>query len=279
LNLNRYTATSGPLSTVGQALTGGLTTVQLNGGDAYSNAFSLSSVENGTYQSANVSIVKPEKVTAYEIGYRGKIKKFSIDVSAYYNAYQDFISNKSVLAPLYGDVQFTQVIPGTTTPLALAALANGDYQAYQTYTNSSADINSYGASIGADTKVLNGFDFGLSYTYAKLDFDQTQDPDFETSFNTPEHKVKASFGKADLFENFGFSVNWRWNESYLWESTFADGIIPARSLVDAQINYSVPSMKSTFKVGGSNILGHDYVSAPGSGAVGAQYFISWVINQ
>ena len=278
-NLNRYTATSGPLSTVGQALTGGLTTVQLNGGDAYSNAFSLSSVENGTYQSANVSIVKPEKVTAYEIGYRGKIKKFSIDVSAYYNAYQDFISNKSVLAPLYGDVQFTQVIPGTTTPLALAALANGDYQAYQTYTNSSADINSYGASIGADTKVLNGFDFGLSYTYAKLDFDQTQDPDFETSFNTPEHKVKASFGKADLFENFGFSVNWRWNESYLWESTFADGIIPARSLVDAQINYSVPSMKSTFKVGGSNILGHDYVSAPGSGAVGAQYFISWVINQ
>ena len=279
LNLNRYTATSGPLSTVGQALTGGLTTVQLNGGDAYSNAFSLSSVENGTYQSANVSIVKPEKVTAYEIGYRGKIKKFSIDVSAYYNAYQDFISNKSVLAPLYGDVQFTQVIPGTTTPLALAALANGDYQAYQTYTNSSADINSYGASIGADTKVLNGFDFGLSYTYAKLDFDQTQDPDFETSFNTPEHKVKASFGKADLFENFGFSVNWRWNESYLWESTFADGIIPARSLVDAQINYSVPSMKSTFKVGGSNILGHDYVSAPGSGAIGAQYFISWVINQ
>ena len=279
LNLNRYTATSGPLSTVGQALTGGLTTVQLNGGDAYSNAFSLSSVENGTYQSANVSIVKPEKVTAYEIGYRGKIKKFSIDVSAYYNAYQDFISNKSVLAPLYGDVQFTQVIPRTTTPLALAALANGDYQAYQTYTNSSADINSYGASIGADTKVLNGFDFGLSYTYAKLDFDQTQDPDFETSFNTPEHKVKASFGKADLFENFGFSVNWRWNESYLWESTFADGIIPARSLVDAQINYSVPSMKSTFKVGGSNILGHDYVSAPGSGAVGAQYFISWVINQ
>jgi len=269
-NLDRYTATSQPLSTVGAGIVGS-STVQLDGGDAYNNAFSLASVESGLPQAANVGLVKPERVTALEAGYRGKVDKFIIDFSAYYNAYEDFISNKTVLAPLYGTV-------GDNT-LSLLALQNGDFQAYQTYTNSTAKINSYGASIGADTKIFNGFNIGLNYTYAKLDFDQAQDPDFETSFNTPEHKVKASFGKADLFENFGFNVNWRWNDSFLWQSTFADGILPARNIIDAQINYSVPSIKSTFKVGGANILGHNYVSAPGSGAVGAQYFISWTINQ
>lgn len=269
-NLNRYTATSAPLSAAG-ALIAGSSTVPLYGGDAYTNAFDLTSVNNGTPTAANIQLVKPEKVTAFELGYRGKVSKFNIDLSGYYNIYKDFISNKTVLTPLYGEVG--------DNSFSLLALQNGDYQAYQTYTNSKADISSYGASIGVDTKVLNGFDFGLSYTYAKLDFDESTDPDFEPNFNTPEHKVKASFGKTDLFENFGFNVNWRWNDDYLWQSTFADGYIPARSLVDAQINYTIPKWKSTFKLGGSNILGHDYVSAPGSGSVGAQYFISWTLNQ
>ena len=268
-NLDRYTATSAQLSTAGQAIAQS-NTVTLDGGDAYDNAFSLASVEAGAPEAANVSIVKPEKVTAYEVGYRGKVDRFIIDLSAYYNAYEDFISNKTVIAPLYGTV-------GDNT-FSLLALQNGDFQAYQTYTNSVAKINSYGASIGVDTK-LKGFNVGLSYTYAKLDFDEDEDPDFETSFNTPEHKVKASIGKADLFKNFGFNINWRWNDTYLWQSSFADGMLPARHTIDAQINYSLPSIKSTFKVGGANILAHDYVSAPGSGAVGAQYFISWTINQ
>jgi iron complex outermembrane receptor protein len=269
-NLNRYTATSSELSTVGQSIVGS-NTVQLNGGDAYSNAFSLASVNAGAPESADVALVKPEQVTAYEVGYRGKVNRFVIDMSVYYNAYQDFISNKTVLTPLYGEVG--------DNSLSLLALQNGDFQAYQTYTNSDADINSYGASIGVETRILNGFDIGLSYTYAKLDFDQTEDPDFETSFNTPEHKVKASFGKNNVVKNFGFNINWRWNDTFLWQSTFADGILPARNIIDAQINLAVPSIKSIFKIGGANILSHDYVSAPGAGQVGAQYFVSWTINQ
>ncbi|MDX1278030.1 TonB-dependent receptor domain-containing protein [Oceanihabitans sediminis] len=269
-NLDRYTGTSSQLSTTGQAITGSAT-VPLNGGDAYSNAFDLTSVNNGAPVAANVALVKPEHVSAFELGYRGRVSKFNIDLSAYYNKYKDFISTRTVLTPLYGEVG--------DNSYSLLALQNGDFQPYQTYTNSKADINSYGASIGVDTKVLNGFDFGLNYTYAQFDFDEATDPDFEPGFNTPEHKVKASFGKTELFQNFGFNVNWRWNDKYLWQSTFHNGYIPARNLIDAQINYTIPKWKSTFKVGGSNILGHDYISAPGSGAVGAQYFISWTINQ
>ncbi len=268
-NLDRYTATSAPLSTAGQAIAGS-STVQLNGGDAYTNAFDLNSVNNGNPMAANVGLVKPERVTAFELGYRGSVYDFDIDLSGYYNGYKDFISNKTVLTPLYGEVG--------DNSLSLLALQNGDFQAYQTYTNSKADISSYGFAIGVNKTIFNGFRFGVNYTYAKLDFNEDDDPGFETSFNTPEHKVKASLGKEELFQNFGFNINWRWNDSYLWQSSFADGYLPARNIIDAQINYHVPKWKSTFKLGGANILGHNYVSAPGSGAVGAQYFISWSIN-
>ena len=268
-NLDRYTATSAPLSTQGAAIVGSAT-VPLNGGDAYTNAFDLASVNAGNPTPINVGLVDPEKITAYEVGYRGNYDGVIVDFSAYYNAYKDFISNKTVLTPLYGEA-------GDNT-LSLLALQNGDFQAYQTYTNSVADINSYGASIGITTNIFNDFRFNVNYTYAKLDFDEASDPGFEPSFNTPEHKVKASFGNPNLFKNFGFNVNWRWNDTYLWQSTFADAYIPARSLVDAQINYSIPSLKSTLKIGGSNILAYEYVSAPGSGAIGAQYYVSWTIN-
>ncbi|MCB4800395.1 hypothetical protein LG649_16220, partial [Tamlana sp. PT2-4] len=93
------------------------------------------------------------------------------DFSAYYNKYKDFISQEVVVSPYYGTVG---------TPLSVAAIANDDYQAWSTYTNSKADVNSYGASIGLSTKVFGNFDLSGSYTYAKLDFDRVKYPDLTT---------------------------------------------------------------------------------------------------
>ena len=113
---------------------------------------------------------------------------------------------------------------------------------------------------------------------SKFDFDQASDPNYEAGFNTPEHQVKASFGNPNAIANFGFNVNLRWNNEYLWESTFADAIIDARTVVDAQINYTIPKWKSTFKAGAANLLGEEYLSAPGNGLIGSQYFVSWTLN-
>ena len=225
--------------------------------DAYENSFTT---ESGGTVKADINLVQPEKVTAFEVGYRGLVNtgksKFTLDLSVYYNQYEGFIANKNVL------------VRGTDNALKVV----------QVYTNTGADINSYGASIGLNTKVLNGFDLGFNYTFAKFDFDQLSDPSFEAGFNTPEHKVKLQFGKTDLFKNFGFNVNARWQDEFLWESTFVDGMIDSRFVLDAQINYSVPSIKSIFKLGGANLTGLEYLSAPGIGAIGSQYYISWTIN-
>ena len=284
-NLDRYNTPQLLVSGAGQNFTG-TPTVSVSGRAAYENAFSASSVTAGNPTKADVSLVKPEKVTAYEVGYRGLLEageqRFTVDLSAYYNSYEDFISGKNVIVPFYGQADFSDTAPigpgGAQVPLALAALGAGDFTVFQAYTNSSADISSYGASIGVNTKIFGGFNLGLNYTYAKFDFDQSSDPDFEAGFNTPEHKVKVQFGKTDLFENFGFNVNARWQDEYRWESTFLDATIESRTVIDAQINYSVPKWKSVFKLGGANLTGKEYLSAPGVGAIGYQYYLSWTIN-
>ncbi|MEM9859382.1 MAG: TonB-dependent receptor [Bacteroidota bacterium] len=271
------------LSTTGQAVLG-VSNIDFDGTGAYENSFLLSSVNAfaasgnpADLEIANSSLAQPEQVTSYEVGYRGKIKDFIIDASAYYNSYKDFLANETVIAPFYGDVQLQQSLPDNT-PLAVAAIASGDFQAYQTYTNSDADVNSYGASIAVSTKVLNGFDLSMNYTFARLDFDVNANPDFRTNFNTPEHKVKASFGKTEVFENFGFNVSWRWSDNYFWEASFGDGEVPAFNVLDAQVNYRVPSIKSTFKAGATNLLQNEYFTIFGSGFIGSQYYVSWTIN-
>ena len=267
-NLDRDVRTF-ELSQSGQAVTG-QQSVEVVGRAAYENAFSVSSLENGTPTAVNTPTINPEQITAFELGYRGQIGKLSIDLSGYYNAFTDFITNTFVVVPLYGTAG--------DNSLSLLALQNGDTRVYQTYTNSQADINGFGGTIGVDTKILGNFDFGINYTYNDLDFDEASAPDVRTNFNTPKHKVKASFGNTALFENFGFNFNYRWSDSAFWEASFGDGDIPAYSVLDAQINYGVPSIKSVFKAGASNLLADEYFTAIGTGNIGAIYFVSWTIN-
>lgn len=271
------------LSPAGTAITG-QSNIAVNGLGAYTNSFFASSVQAfgastnpADLEVANSNFVKPEQVTSFEVGYRGKLDNVIIDASAYYNQYQDFLANETVISPFYGDVALTQTLPNGT-PLAIAAIANGDFQAYQTYTNTDAEVNSYGAAIGVTTKIFKNYDLGVNYTYAKLDFDRENNPDFRTSFNTPEHKVKASFGNTDVFKNFGFNVAWRWSDAFFWEASFGDGNVPAFHVIDAQVNYRIPSLKSTIKVGASNLLQDEYFTAFGTGLIGSQYYVSLTIN-
>ncbi|WP_372757025.1 TonB-dependent receptor [Mariniflexile sp.] len=262
-NLDRYIHTDGAYTQTGRV--------------AYENSYTATSVQAlaatgnpGVLEIANPDLIKPEQVTSAEIGYRGKFNGVIVDFSAYYNKYKDFISQAVVISPYYGTVG--------DGGASVAAIANGDYQAYSTYTNSPADVNSFGASIGLSTKVFGNYDLSGSYTFAKLDFDQSKYPDFTTNFNTPEHKFKASFGNTELFENFGFNVSYRFSDDYFWEATFANGVVPEFHVVDAQINLTVPSIKSIFKIGATNLTGKEYYTAYGTGFIGSMYYASWTIN-
>lgn len=274
-NLDRY---SGDYNVSGSGqIAGQPSTITQTGSAAYNNSYSEASVlayqvsgDVNDLKVSNPDLIKPEQVTSAEIGYRGKLKNFTIDFSAYYNSYKNFIAQEYVIAPLYGQVG--------DNSLSIDALNRGDDVTYNTYTNSEANVNSYGASIGVSTKVFGNYDLGANYTFAKLDFDQEKYPDFTTNFNTPEHKFKATFGNTNVFKNLGFNIAYRFSDDYYWESTFGNGLIPEYHVVDAQVNYTIPSFKSTFKLGATNLLGDEYYTAYGTGFIGSMYYISWTIN-
>jgi outer membrane receptor protein involved in Fe transport len=226
--------------------------------------------------------VKPETVKAFDLGYRGQFKGFSFDINAYYNIYNDFLGNVTVVAPYYGKVtDAPDALGDPTTNLGtqtLHAIANGNVRAYQLYTNTDIEIHSLGFGIGLVKKLPKNFELTGNYNYAQFDFDQAKDPSFEAGFNTPKHRVKVGIGNDNLFKNFGFNLSGRWNSEYLWQSTFVDGTIKAATVIDAQINYGIPKLKSVLKIGAANIGGQEYQQVLGTGLIGQQYFASLTIN-
>lgn len=311
-NLLRYSEVrggggiDGTISPTGQAILTAIngtptSTVTINGNNAYFNSYTLASVQAfaafaaanpgntpgaaALLRKTNVDFVKPETVKAIELGYRGQTKGISFDINGYYNIYNDFIGNLTVVAPYYGNASesfdFTQGAPSyITNPevQSVIALANSDTRAFQLYTNTDVEIKSLGFGVGLSRKIYKNFELSANYNYAEFDFDQAKDPSFEAGFNTPKHRVKASLGNEKLFKNFGFNVSGRWNSEYLYQSSFADGMISEATVIDAQINYTIPVLKSVIKLGASNLGGKEYRQILGAGAIGSQYFASLTIN-
>ena len=286
-NLTRYKETLPISTTTGQFFAGG-TSVNITGLNAYNNSYTAASVAALTatgnpalLKKTNLAFVKPEEVKAIELGYRSFIQDMSVDINGYYNVYNNFIGNLNVVAPLYGKAQDAPNPAGGATDLgtqSLHALTNGNFRAFQLYTNTQVEIKSLGFGLGLAKKVYKDFEVGVNYNYAEFNFDQSKDASFEAGFNTPKHRVKASFGNEKLFQNFGFNVSGRWNSEYLWQSTMADGMIASATVIDAQINYVFPKLKSTLKIGAANIGGKEYIQVLGAGSIGQQYFASWTIN-
>ena len=266
-----------PVSVAGQAL-GAPAVVTLTGEAAFNNSFSASSVQAmaatgnpGLLEASGVEHVKPEQMQSIEFGWRAKLSNtFTIDANIYRNAYQDFISTEAVISPYYGQVG--------DNGLSILAIANGDFETYSAYTNTDAEIESWGATVGVRTKIFNDYDLSANYTKSVLEFDQEAYPDFSTNWNTPEDKWKVQFGNTNLFDNVGFNVAWRWFSDFYWEATFGNGDVPSTHVIDAQINFTLPKWNSVIKIGGANIGGDEYFTAFGSGFIGTQYYISWTAN-
>ena len=282
-NLDRFQEVVN-VSAAGQTIAGQPATIPMSGQNAYHNAYTVASVQAfaasanpADLKVANIGLVKPEEVHAFEVGYRSIVQNdLSIDLNAYYNIYNDFMNTSRVISPYYGTVGTDATNPAVQK--TYQALAFGDRRVYQVYTNTTAQVSSLGFGVGLSKKVYKDFEVGVNYNYAQFDFNQSDDPSFVAGFNTPKHRIKASLGNAKVIKNLGFNVNVRWNTEYLWQSSFGDGMVPENTVLDAQINYAFPKLKSVLKVGATNLFGSDYIQVIGAGAIGQMWFASWTIN-
>lgn len=220
---------------------------------------------NSMGETVELDYLKPEKLTAYEVGYKGVInEKVLVDVNYYYNQYKDFISSQTVFSKNATTHQGNPLPAGT---------------AFRPYTNAKEKVTSQGIGVGLTYNLPSNFVLGGNYNYASFNADEEEGSEFEPQFNTPEHRYSISIGNRKLFSNLGFNIAWRWQDEFLWQSGFSTATIPAFGSLDAQVSYKLDALKTILKVGGTNVLRNDYRTNAGAGFVGAQYYVSLTFDQ
>lgn len=220
---------------------------------------------------ANLPVMKPESIHSFEVGYKSVLldNKLSVDFDAYYNSYKGFLGQVEVSVPTSGKVGSDAAVQDMTV--------RAKQNRYRVYTNAKNKYNSYGSSLGVTYNFYKKYTVTGNVNYNKLS--ENPNPDiFLTSFNTPEWIANVSFGNREVVKNVGFNVVWRWQDRVFWESTLANGEVPAYYTFDAQVNVRVPKLKSTIKVGGSNILNKRYIQFAAGPTIGALYYASVTVD-
>ncbi|GAB2519502.1 TonB-dependent receptor plug domain-containing protein [Spirosoma aerophilum] len=216
--------------------------------------------------------LKPEQVNSVELGYKGLFfgKKLYVDVDFYFNVYRNFIA------------QVEANIPRGRNPDSLAYyLADRTQQdRYRLWTNSKTKVYNYGSSLGL--RYSSGGNWGFSGNASLARLDRTDQGDgLEEAFNTPKWITNVGISNPALWQNMGFSVSYKYQSSFLWQSSLATGIVPAINTFDAQISYALPNLGRSvnalsFKIGGTNLLNRPYTTFTAGPGVGGFYYVTVV---
>ncbi|MFA4923310.1 MAG: TonB-dependent receptor, partial [Ignavibacteriaceae bacterium] len=163
--------------------------------------------------------LKVETINSFEVGYKGIMdNKLLVDVNAYYNTSENFLSPLVNIATLgrkvikRGDTPIQDIIPGTPSTGSAFLL---------TYLNF-GKVNTYGADIGLNYYLNETVDFVFNYSYFnfKLDKGDLQNDgdksgkvtDTDLPINTPKNKL--GFGVNVNYQNFFGTVFTRWVQKY-----------------------------------------------------------------
>ncbi len=196
---------------------------------------------------------KPETMRSFEFGYKGLIKnKLLVDVYAYLGKYEDFHGRIGLYQPATG-------------------------QAYSIVTNSANKVKTYGYGLGTDYRLQKNYSLFFNI-YSDIITDVPLG--FKSYFNTPKYRFNTGVANDGLGKSkkISFSIMMRWQDAFEWEGELANGPLPAFATVDAQVSYNIAKIKSTFRIGGTNLFNKYYQNAYGNPQTGGLYYIMYAFN-
>ncbi|MBL0047122.1 MAG: TonB-dependent receptor [Bacteroidetes bacterium] len=227
----------------------------------------LDTRNSDTLSYINIQPIRPEQVKTIEFGARAIVfNNLFADASYYYSFYKYFIGYK-----LGADVNYDQSTSIVTST-----------QVYRVAANSEEQVTTQGFSIGLTYFFKRYYSIGGNYSWNVLNQKDSIDP-IIPAFNTPEHKYNLTFSGRDIdmnlfglhLRNWGYSINYKWIQGFLYEgSPQFTGDVPTYDLLDAQLNYTVPKIYSTFKLGASNVLNNKKFQVYGGPRVGRMIYFS-----
>lgn len=199
---------------------------------------------------------RPESVSAYEIGYKGLIKnRLLIDAYYYYSSYKNFLSYVALIQP--------------TQPLAQDPALNSA-RIFATYVNNPEKVSAQGGALGLDY-LIQSWTLSGNFSYNALTDSKNE---LDNAFNTPKYRFNIGVANKNIAKNLGFNVMYRWQDAFTWSSSFVRGDVSAYGTIDAQVNYRIPKIKGTIKVGGSNITNHYFQTSFGNPKAGGIYYVA-----
>ncbi|MBK9491253.1 MAG: TonB-dependent receptor [Haliscomenobacter sp.] len=218
----------------------------------------------------DVAPIRPEQVRTIEAGYRNTFfDKLYVDATYYYSFYQDFIGYNIGV-----DAAFE---PLTGSPTRV--------QAYRVAANAVDRVTTQGFSLGSSYYFGQNYVLNGNYSFNQLN--TLSDDPIIPAFNTPKHKYNIGISGRDLavnflglkFPDFGFNVNYKWIEGFIFEgSPQFTGIIPSYNMLDAQVNWQVKTINTTFKLGASNLLNNMTFQTYGGPRIGRLAYLSMVYD-
>jgi iron complex outermembrane receptor protein len=224
----------------------------------------------------NIDKLKLEQVNTFEVGYRAALlDNLSLDAEYYYNLYSNFIGGQGFIGNTDGS---------RPTPEQLGASATAQFQNTLLPTriilvSSNVDqrVRSHGAGLALTYNVLPTLTLTGNYSYSELLTHDFQEGTF-SFFNTPKNKFNLGADTRLLDKRLSVNVNYRWNSSYLYESTFATGTLPVGQTFDAQVGYTVPKLYTTLQVGGTNIFDTNNLQAYGAANYSRLVYVGLLFN-
>jgi len=250
---------------------------------AFKNAVNADVNANGAgYQAAAIqkeaallvqstyTYIQPEHINSFEAGYKGVLlnNKLFVDVDYYFSAYDHFIGQLDITQPKTGEIGGGGVNVNTA-----AQIYNGTVTKYKMWTNSRSQVTNQGVEIGASYNFYKKFNITANASYAAIVSAESTDA-FTPAFNTPDWITNLSIGNREILKNTGFNVGWHWQNSFYWNSPLAAGKVPAYGTVDAQVNYRIPKLFSTLKLGATDIFNTRYYQYLGGPTVAGFYYFT-----
>lgn len=222
-------------------------------------------------QVTSLSTTRPERINSFEIGYKSVLfnNRLVLDIEAYANEYDGFLGQVEVAVPENNTVK----VGSDAAVIAMLASNRSRQTRYRVYTNAKNRYYNYGAAAGVIYTVYKKFIVSGNLTFNNLNESKERDV-FVTAFNTPRWSSNLSFRNRALFKHTGFNLVWKRQDQFTWESPLANGTIPAFSTIDLQITQELQVLKTTIKIGGSNILNRRYIQYAAGPTIGALYYVA-----
>jgi len=214
---------------------------------------------------ADLPKASPERINSFEIGYKSVLLENTlfVDIDAYTNTYDGFLGQVQVDVP-----------KGATVGSDAAVLAmldvnrDASQDRYRVYTNAKNKYRNYGSALGITYNFYQKYTVAGNVSYNKIKSNEENDI-FVTGFNTPEWVTNLTIGNREIVKNLGFSIVYKWQNSFLWESPLVTGTVKAINTFDAQVTYKIPTANAAIKIGGTNIFNKPFLQYAGGPTIGA----------